>query len=130
MNPAPYLLAWFAGLASHRWTCPSMMKSSSPASVLNTVSPSLVKVSRPPDGPHRDRSRSGWRHRRARRGVIARARYAAGRLRWEGPGHTILPTWDVLRLVSPPPYTDAWVMSIPPTNLTPLPGVCGPAAQH
>src|SRR5215470_17264402 len=37
MNPAPYLLAWFSGLASHRWRCPSMMKISSPFAVLNMV---------------------------------------------------------------------------------------------
>src|SRR5215475_4893327 len=37
MNPVPYLLAWFSGLASHRWRCPSMMKTSSPLAVLNML---------------------------------------------------------------------------------------------
>src|SRR5262249_11718747 len=56
MNPAPYLLAWFSGLASHRCICPSMMKSSSPPLVLNTASPFLVKAAQPRGGPRRDGS--------------------------------------------------------------------------
>src|SRR5262249_17401914 len=55
MNPAPYLLSWLSGLASHKCRCPSMMNSSSPPSVLNTASPSLVKVIRPPRNPRCNR---------------------------------------------------------------------------
>src|SRR5262249_29679148 len=55
MKPAPYLLAWFSELASHKCICPSMMKSSSPPLVLNTASPSLAKVAQLHDAPRRDR---------------------------------------------------------------------------
>src|SRR5262245_58058528 len=49
MNPVPYLLAWFSGLASHRWRCPSMMKTSSPFAVVNIVR-LLLGATRPPSG--------------------------------------------------------------------------------
>src|SRR5262249_6478188 len=95
MKPAPYLLSWLSGLASHKCRCPSMMNSSSPPSVLNTASLPVVRTPaawRTP--PRQGRLGMQWGHGAGSRHQCdppVRRIPRGGTCRWKGVRHRLPP---------------------------------------